>query len=112
MTKEDFQERFWGTIKVLERIAIWIGTPVLAFSFPAFSLAIVGAGILLLWITWPTVEETGGRSAQAEAPTVETKAKKERARARNSDPADHGESDEDYLARMRYSDHSAEDHRH
>ena len=91
-------------IKVLERIALWLGTPILAIMFWNYSLLILGIGAVLIILTLPPKALASSASANDDSER-EARSAPARKRSRPEDPTcATGETEEEFLARMRYQE--------
>lgn len=101
-------------IKVLERIALWLGTPFLAFLAGPWAILVLLGGAFLIYLTWPTAEEvnaSGNTSSktppeklQASESGHHPRTKRPVSRASDDDEAPPQKSEEDFLARERYEE--------
>ena len=91
-------------IKVLERIALWLGTPILAIMYWNYALLILAIGAVLIILTLPPKALASTASANDDGER-EARPAPARKRSRPEDPyCATVETDEEYLARMRYQE--------
>lgn len=91
--------------KVIERIILWLATPILAIVFREHFLVILGLGAILIVITLPP--HLFEKSDDSENGANSVKQASSRKRQHVERHHQHQiESDEEFLARMRYQEHS------
>ncbi|WP_291518949.1 hypothetical protein [Acidovorax sp.] len=101
-------------IKVLERMVIWLGTPLLAFLAGPWAILVLLGGAFLIYLTWPTAVEVNASSTTSSTTPPEKlqasesgrppKSKRPVSRASDDDEAQPRNSEEEFLARERYEE--------
>ena len=105
-----------STTNILERITILMVTPILAFIFPSWAWVIVPMGFVSIVVSFMAPGERDHSPLVGEGDAADEKVYTEFAKERRKsdpEPSSFGvESEEDFLARMRYSDFCDEHHHH